>query len=162
MALLIVTRRMGRRHTRDGVVLGAAVGFGFAASESAGYAFEVLISSGGSLLAMVQTELLRGALAPLGHGLWTAILGGVVFRRINRVHGETLRHAPARFGDACGLSVVAAYLGVAVLHALWDSMARSVLVLQVQLVGLAVVSLVGLGGLTAVWVRGRREPVPLR
>ena len=35
--LILVARRMGRRHAGDGFVLGAAVGFGFAAFETAGY-----------------------------------------------------------------------------------------------------------------------------
>jgi protease PrsW len=134
-ALLLVTRRMRPRHTRDGVVLGAAVGFGFAAFESAGYAFEVLISSNGSLLAMIQTELLRGLLAPLGHGLWTAILGGVVFHHLaadarrpvgwagRRPAGWSEGRPPARLGEVLRRrGVVLAYLWVAVLHALWDSM----------------------------------------
>ncbi len=54
--------------------LGAAVGFGFAAFESAGYAFNALFTASGlSLPNLVETEVLRGVLAPLGHGLWTAI-----------------------------------------------------------------------------------------
>ena len=42
---------------------GATVGFGFAAFESAGYAFTALFTERGlSLLDLVQTELLRGVL----------------------------------------------------------------------------------------------------
>jgi hypothetical protein len=95
VALLAVTRRMTRRHTRDGAVLGAAVGFGFAAFESAGYAFQVLISPGGSLAAMVSTELLRGVLAPFGHGLWTAILGAAAFHRLARLRSTRTAAAQA-------------------------------------------------------------------
>ena len=58
---------------RDGIVLGAAVGFGFAAFESAGYAFNALFTAGSpSLLNLVQTEVLRRILTPVGHGLWDA------------------------------------------------------------------------------------------
>src|SRR6202035_1439291 len=69
---------------RDGMVLGAAVGFGFAALESSGYALASLfVVQGGhlslSLSSVVFTELVRGVLAPFGHGLWSAILGGVIF-----------------------------------------------------------------------------------
>src|SRR5437870_9272086 len=64
--------------TRDGMVLGAAVGFGFAALESSGYALASLFVIQGqqlflSLPSVLATELARGVLAPFGHGLWSAI-----------------------------------------------------------------------------------------
>jgi hypothetical protein len=95
------------------VVLGAAVGFGFAALESAGYAFTALFGSNGlSLLNVVETELLRGILTPFGHGLWTAILGGALFATAARSrHGGPRLHA----------SLVGWYLVTAVLHGLWDA-----------------------------------------
>src|SRR2546423_2674076 len=81
-----------RFHTRDGMVLGAAVGFGFAALESSGYALAALFVVQGhrlflSLDSVVVTELVRGVLAPFGHGMWTAIIGGAIFAaaRGNRV-----------------------------------------------------------------------------
>jgi RsiW-degrading membrane proteinase PrsW (M82 family) len=96
---------------RDGIVLGAAVGFGFAAFESAGYAFNALFTAGGpSLLNLVETEVLRGILTPVGHGLWTAILGGTLFRVA--AHRGRLRLTG---------SVLGFYLLVAALHALWDA-----------------------------------------
>ena len=101
-----------RYTTRDGVVLGAAVGFGFGALESSGYAFaSMLTRSGLSVPDLLQTEVLRGLLAPVGHGLWTGIAGGVLFgaaRAARRLH--------------LSWSVAGAYLAVAVLHALWDAM----------------------------------------
>ncbi|HZA84052.1 MAG TPA: PrsW family glutamic-type intramembrane protease, partial [Actinomycetes bacterium] len=70
-ALWLLARRLPRYTMRDGIVLGAAVGFGFAAFESAGYAFNALFTAGGpSLLNLVETEVLRGILTPVGHGLW--------------------------------------------------------------------------------------------
>jgi RsiW-degrading membrane proteinase PrsW (M82 family) len=115
-ALLLIAWNLPRYTTRDGVVLGAAVGFGFGALESAGYAFNALIVHTGpvvglSLSNLVNTELLRGILTPVGHGLWTAILGGVVFRA-----SRDARHPRITLG------VILAYLGVSLLHALWDSM----------------------------------------
>jgi len=82
LALVLVARRLPKVAVRDGVVLGAAVGFGFAALESSGYALTALFANASghlSLIALVETEVLRAVLAPLGHGLWTAILGGVLF-----------------------------------------------------------------------------------
>jgi protease PrsW len=96
---------------RDGIVLGAAVGFGFAAFESAGYAFNALFTAGGpSLLNLVETEVLRGILAPVGHGLWTAILGGTLF-------GVAARRGRLRLSRG----VLGSYVLVAFLHGLWDA-----------------------------------------
>src|ERR1700693_4447418 len=74
----IVLLALGLRSctTRDGMVLGAAVGFGFAALETSGYALASLFVVQGqqlvlSLPSVVFTELVRAVLAPFGHGLWT-------------------------------------------------------------------------------------------
>ena len=105
VALAFLTRRLQHKSLRDGMILGASVGFGFAAFESAGYAFTALFTTDGlSLSQLVGTELLRGVLAPVGHGLWTAILGGVLFRASSR-HSFTLtgRLAAAFAGAAARL-----------------------------------------------------------
>jgi protease PrsW len=174
-ALMMLTRRLHTKSMRDGMILGAAVGFGFAAFESAGYAFTALFTVNGlSLVQLVQTELLRGLLAPVGHGLWTAILGGVLF-------SASTRHHFAITGK-----LILAYLGVSTLHALWDSMhsialvitlaltqgeqyqrtasgwlvkpseAQVILFLFLEWSGFAVVSAMGIGWLIALWRRGAR------
>ena len=110
-ALWLIARRMPHYTMRDGMVLGAAVGLGFAAFESAGYAFNALFTSTGpSLLNLVETEVLRGILTPLGHGLWTAILGGALFAAAAR------RGRPRLTGAVLGW-----YAVVVALHALWDA-----------------------------------------
>jgi RsiW-degrading membrane proteinase PrsW (M82 family) len=115
IALVYVARWVQRRTIRDGIVLGAAAGFGFAALETSGYALGALLVRDGaevrlSLGNLVFTELLRGILAPLGHGVWTAIVGGVLF---GASRDGRLRITP---------SVVGAYVLVSLLHGLWDSM----------------------------------------
>jgi RsiW-degrading membrane proteinase PrsW (M82 family) len=124
LALAFLTRQLAHKYARDGMILGAAVGFGFAAFESAGYAFTALFTEQGlSLMQLVQTELLRGVLAPVGHGLWTAILGGVLFSSSGREH------------FALTWRLLFSYLGVSILHALWDSMHSIALVLTLLLTG---------------------------
>ncbi|GHD99165.1 PrsW family intramembrane metalloprotease [Streptomyces alanosinicus] len=99
------------RGLRAGLVLGAAVGFGFAALESAGYAFDAAASArGAGLRSLLETEVLRGVLVPFGHGLWTAIAGGALLAR-RRLSGGFRVTAP----------VLGTCLGVSLLHALWDS-----------------------------------------
>ncbi|MDA2806223.1 PrsW family intramembrane metalloprotease [Nocardiopsis suaedae] len=109
-ALVFVARHMTRVTMRDGMVLGATVGFGFAAFESAGYAMNAMLTERGlDLAALVQTEVMRGLLTPVGHGLWTAVLGGVLFAAVSGGHWRiTVR-------------VLLTYLGVSLLHGLWDS-----------------------------------------
>ncbi|WP_188188757.1 PrsW family intramembrane metalloprotease [Nonomuraea sp. SYSU D8015] len=119
-ALMFVTRRMTTRSAMDGVMLGATVGFGFAAFESAGYAFNALFTGDGlSLTQLVETEVLRGILTPVGHGLWTAIAGGVLFAAGGRIKPP----------------VVLTYLGVSLLHALWDSMSAIAIAITLVLTG---------------------------
>jgi len=124
-ALWLVARRLPRYTVRDGIVLGAVVGFGFAALESAGYAFNALFTASGlSLVSLVETEVLRGLLAPVGHGLWTAILGGALF-------GAAARRGRLRPTGA----VLGWYLVVAGLHALWDASQQIAVWLTLLLTG---------------------------
>ncbi|HEX6512992.1 MAG TPA: PrsW family glutamic-type intramembrane protease [Chloroflexota bacterium] len=137
-ALWFVSRRLARYTIRDGIVLGATVGFGFAALESSGYALSaLLVTRGGqlslSLSGVVFTELLRGILSPVGHGLWTAILGAVLF--------GACRNGRLRLSG----SVIGAYLLVSVLHALWDSM-RGIASLVTALVASRQAPGIALGG----------------
>ena len=127
VTLIIIARGLSRYTTRDGIVLGAAVGFGFAAFESSGYALNALVTTtqGGeyqlSLYTLLYNELIRGVLAPVGHGLWTAILGGVLF---SASRGSHLRITG---------KVVGAYLLVALLHAVNNSMRGIAIVLTALL-----------------------------
>jgi RsiW-degrading membrane proteinase PrsW (M82 family) len=124
---------------RDGIVLGATVGFGFAALESSGYALvSLFVVQGGhlylSLSSVVFTELIRGVLAPFSHGLWSAILGGMIF------HGaRNGRLRPT-------LGIVVAYLGVSALHGAFDTFGN--------VVGYVVISIVGVVPLVYLWRRG--------
>ncbi len=110
LGILLIARR-GRPYLElDGLILGAAAGMGFAAFESNGYAFTAFLTSQGSLSVTVALTLLRGLLSPVGHGTWTAILTGVLFRE--REAGRfRLNHR-----------VLGAYLTVSVLHGLWDGL----------------------------------------
>jgi RsiW-degrading membrane proteinase PrsW (M82 family) len=123
-ALALLTRHLAVKSMRDGMILGAAVGFGFSAFESAGYALTSLFTQHGlSLADLVTTELLRGLLAPVGHGLWTAILGGTLFAWSTRDH------------FVLSGRLVAAYVGVSLLHALWDSTSTVAAFLTLLLTG---------------------------
>jgi protease PrsW len=153
-AVIVVVVALGIRrfHIRDGMVLGATVGFGFAALESSGYALASLFVVQGntlilSLNSVVFTELVRAVLAPFGHGLWTAILGGVIFA------------AARRGGLRLTWGVAGTFLLVSVLHSAFDSIMGTV--------GYVVVSVLGLIPFLWLWLRAdgggmlpRRQPRP--
>jgi hypothetical protein len=98
------------REPRDGMVLGAVVGAGFAAFESAGYALQVLLANvdDKSVVAILEIEAFRAVLAPFGHITWTALIGGALFASSRG----------GRFHVTRGL--VLTILGAVTLHALWD------------------------------------------
>lgn len=110
LGVIVVARH--HRHDReiDGIILGGAAGMGFAALESSGYVFTAFVESGGSMSTLVLVTLLRGLLAPVGHGTWTAILASVLFREAR----------PTRF--RVDRAVLGAYLTVVLLHGLWDAL----------------------------------------
>jgi RsiW-degrading membrane proteinase PrsW (M82 family) len=151
-AIILLALGLRSYATRDGMVLGAAVGFGFAALETSGYALASLFVVQGqqlflSLPAVVFTELVRGVLAPFGHGLWSAILGGVIFYA-------------ARQGRVRMIwSVLVTYIAVSLLHAAFDIFGG--------ITGYIVISIIGIVPLVYLWIwadRGlpfRRSALPV-
>lgn len=165
----------------DGLVLGAAVGMGFAALETAGYGFSYFlygfINAGqnqdatysvmlnGGIKEMIHVLDVRMLLAAFGHGVWTAVLCAAIWRERRESTGPRLmsslvpayaisvllsnlwKSAPG--GSAVGRavdrslanlrvtsSVVVAYVGVVLLHALWDASNSYVLYVLYGLIGL--------------------------
>jgi RsiW-degrading membrane proteinase PrsW (M82 family) len=149
--IVVVALGISRFHIRDGMVLGATVGFGFAALESSGYALASLFIVQGnqlilSLNSVIFTELVRGVLAPFGHGMWSAILGGAIFA------------AARRGGLRVTWVILGTYLFVSALHGAFDSIT--------SIWGVVIVSLIGLIPFIWLWRRGdaggvlqRRRPV---
>src|SRR3954454_9676479 len=108
--LLIVAHQVHHREPRDGMVLGAVVGAGFAAFESAGYALQTLLDNLNhqTVIAILEVEAFRAVLAPFGHITWTALIGGALFASSRGGRFHVTRR------------LVLTILGVVTLHALWD------------------------------------------
>lgn len=70
IVILLFGKSVKNKWILNGLLLGAAVGTGFEAFESAGYAFEQTIQGGAD--AGVNNIILRGLLAPFMHVVWTA------------------------------------------------------------------------------------------
>ena len=82
ITLVLIAGRSKYDRKLNGLLLGAAIGAGFAAFESSGYAFRILIGAkdGLNFGACRSNIILRGILAPFGHVVWTAIAGAAIWR----------------------------------------------------------------------------------
>jgi RsiW-degrading membrane proteinase PrsW (M82 family) len=110
-ALLLVVNRLQYRWTLNGMLFGAAVGAGFAAFESSGYALERLLASGGG--AMLDNITHRGFLSMVGgHVLWTSMVGAALWRiRGNQIFDFQMVKDP-RFLRVLGIAMG--------LHMIWN------------------------------------------
>jgi len=103
-ALLLVLNKLKYRWILNGMLFGAAVGAGFAGFESAGYAYRYGLE-------VITT---RGVLAICGgHVLWTALVGGALWRVRGDQKFEWRMLGDARFLRVFGLAVA--------MHMVWDS-----------------------------------------
>ncbi len=132
LAVFLITWRLpGRRYPwiLNGMLFGAAVGAGFAAFESAGYALNVMLSSGRiDVGASINVIFLRGALAPFGHVVWTALVAGALWRvKRDQVLG------PKMLLDLRVLRILGLVTG---LHILWDLDVQPPFLLKYALLGI--------------------------
>ena len=130
VVVAFLARRIPHTSQMDGLLLGGAVGMGFAALESTGYAFTALLLSQGHIEASLIETVIRGLIAPFGHGVWTGVLGAVLFRQ------STPRHF--RINGP----VIVAFLFVSVLHALWDGLPFSIYVIIPPGIPLSITTLI--------------------
>lgn len=104
-------KKMNTGYILNGLLLGSCVGAGFAVFETAGYAFNALLASG-SVSGMVDTLVLRGAMAVGGHTLWAAIsAAGLVIAKGDRPFDKRFYLEPG---------FLKFLVLVIVLHAVWD------------------------------------------
>ncbi len=151
LAVIFLARHMHRVTTMDGLLLGAAVGMGFAAFESTGYAFTAFLLSQGHVGASIAETVLRGLLTPFGHGIWTGILAAVLFRE--------------RRNDRFRITglVIVTYLFVSVLHGLWDGLPSTIYFvlppgIHIPLVSL-VIGVIGIIVFVMLYRRATREEI---
>jgi RsiW-degrading membrane proteinase PrsW (M82 family) len=110
----------------NGLLFGAAVGAGFAAFETAGYALEAGLAQGAD--GMMESMKLRGALAPFMHVAWTAMVGWAYWRQ--RALGMKMGEIVTSPGF---LKIFAAAV---VIHALWNTPQEGPFMLKFILLGI--------------------------
>lgn len=112
LALVFIARAAKYKYKINGLLLGAAVGTGFAIFESMGYAFHALLISKNKDF-MTDIIVLRGVLSPFAHIAWTAIAGAALWR----VKGER----PFSFNMVYDGRFWHLFLIPVVLHMLWNA-----------------------------------------
>jgi RsiW-degrading membrane proteinase PrsW (M82 family) len=118
-AVLLLMRNSRSQLTLNGLLLGAAVGTGFAAFESAGYALVDLFQDftnalgGSETHAMYWTIGVRALLTPAGHIAWTALVTAALWRVKNEQQFDFQMVKDPRF--------LRVFVLVVCLHVLWDA-----------------------------------------
>jgi RsiW-degrading membrane proteinase PrsW (M82 family)/ribosomal protein S18 acetylase RimI-like enzyme len=111
--VLIVARGLSRRNVRNGLFLGAAVGFGFAGYENMGYARAAWNTTqadhGNAFGVEVFTVVSRDVVGIFAHPLFTALLAAAVFAAVRN----------GRFRMTW--RIVFVFIGVAFAHGLFDA-----------------------------------------
>lgn len=150
VAVMFMARHIRHTSALDGLLLGGAVGMGFAAFESTGYAFTAFLISHGHISASVVETIIRGILAPFGHGVWTAILGSILFH-------DSLPH---RF--RLTWRIVLTYLFVSLLHGSWDGLPATIYMIIPPGIPISAttvsISVIGITVLTILYRRNIHQP----
>ncbi len=105
-----IFREKDCKYNVNGLLIGAAVGAGFAAFESAGYALNFLMIGGYDT--MLEVVLLRAVLAPGGHVVWAAMSGYAMMLAKGSAPMSMQVFSKASFWKI--------FLVPVVLHAIWD------------------------------------------
>lgn len=111
IAYVLISKLKSCNYILSALLVGACVGAGFAAFESAGYAFQALLSYG--MEGMTNSIYLRGLLAPGGHVAWAAISGAALVIAKGSKPLTTDIFTNERFWKIFAIPVV--------LHGIWDA-----------------------------------------
>ncbi|MFI7699153.1 PrsW family intramembrane metalloprotease [Nonomuraea sp. NPDC049480] len=109
--LLLLRRRHEIDGLTDGIVYASMAGLGFAAVENVGYYLIAYGEDGAG--GAIQLFVIRGLIDPLGHPIYTSMIGiGVAY--------ALTRRTAARFA-----AIPIGYLGAVLLHGLWNGAATT-------------------------------------
>lgn len=110
ITLLLLVRGRNYRYILNGLLIGAAVGAGFAMFESAGYAFNEFNDPNGDMLDVIFR---RAVFAPVGHVAYSSIWAGALWK----VKGDK----PFHFSMLRDWRFLKLFLLGVLLHSFWNS-----------------------------------------
>jgi protease PrsW len=111
IALLLVIYNPKYKYILNGLLFGAAIGTGFAAFESAGYALLAGLSSDADT--MLNIIFQRGTLAPFGHIVWTGMSAAILWKIKGTQRFRTQMIKNPKFLRIFGIAIT--------LHMIWNS-----------------------------------------
>ncbi len=111
----ILKRNRAYPYILNGLLVGAAVGAGFAIFETAGYCLSSLFNADDSWLGResIITLVIRNLLAPGGHVIWTAISGAALLM--------AARREPLSAGILSRKAFLSEFVMPVSLHTMWDA-----------------------------------------
>lgn len=131
LPIIWIVKNRKYKYILNGLLIGAAIGAGFAAFETAGYALRIGIQSGAE--AMYSSLLLRGILAAGGHVVWASLTGGALFI----VKGER----KFRWEMLLDIRFLRIFIIVMIMHGLWDmNFAASIMGIPIHMIMLTLIS----------------------
>jgi RsiW-degrading membrane proteinase PrsW (M82 family) len=133
VALFLIVRDRRYHWTLNGLLLGGAVGVGFAGFETAGYALSALATNNAG--AFFVTLIERAILAPGAHASWAAMNGAALWR----VKGDR----PFSIAMLFDIRFLRVFLFTVVLHSVWDMPAVASVPFALGELGLTTIGVVG-------------------
>ena len=112
-AVVLLARSITSRWSINGLALGAVVGAGFAAFETAGYAFVFFLESNGDISTMSDVLLLRAWSSLGSHVMWTAVAAAALW--------TVMRGTAFEWGMLVSKRFLTPFLAVVGLHFMWNS-----------------------------------------
>lgn len=113
LIVYLFLKRLNKVNILSGMLIGACVGAGFAAFESAGYAMRCFLQGGWDM--MMSVIFLRGFLAPGGHVAWAAISGAALVIAAKKERGLVTPNLLTSSG------FLRLFIIPVALHTIWDS-----------------------------------------
>lgn len=131
LPIIWVVKNRKYKYILNGLLIGAAIGAGFAAFESAGYALRTGIQNGTE--AMYSIILLRGILAAGGHVVWASLSGAALFM----VKGDR----KFRWNMLLKIRFLRIFVIVMIMHSLWDmNFTASIMDIPIHMIILTLIS----------------------
>ena len=113
LAIVIFVRILNPRYILNGMLIGAAIGAGFAVFETAGYGFRFLVMSGFNIDMMIDVLFLRAWSSIGAHVVWAAITGAALVL----VKGRN----PFQMKNIIAPRFLSFFVIPVLLHAIWNS-----------------------------------------